>query len=194
VRAWWLASALILAALPGETANVEVHVSGDRVDLKTPGAQLSEVLTRLSGALGFKLTREDGVADPYLPALELKNRTEVEAVLGVLDGQGLNYVITMDASGATVESLLLTATKPTADAPSTARPLLPPGLPGSARFPRMPTQPPEPSDDSNAAEPPDFTPPDEEPPAAPAAPEAPPSPAATPPGPRPIRLPQPFSS
>ena len=193
MRAWWLAPALILAALPGETANVEVHVSGGRVDLRLPGAQLSEVLTRLSGALGFKLTREDGVADPYLPALEFKNRTGVEAVLGVLEGQGLNYVITMDAAGATVESLLITATKPVSEAASPARPTLPSGLPGGARFPRMPAPPPEPNEDDGAAEPPDLIPPEEEPVPAPAAPPAPPTPGATPAGPRPIRLPQPYS-
>lgn len=192
MRARWLVPALILTALPGAAANVEVRVNAGRVDLKLPGAPLSEVLTRLSGALGFKLTREDGVPDPYLPALEFKSRTPVEAVLSVLDGQGLNYAITMDASGATVESLLLTATKPSTD-PTTPSSRSSPSA-GAPRFPRMGMPPPDANDD--VPEPPDMNMPvvpDDEPAPAPPAPAAPPAPVPTPQGPRPVRLPQPFN-
>jgi len=194
VRAGWLVLALILTALPGAAANVEVRVNAGRVDLKLPGAALSEVLARLSSALGFKLTREDGVPDPYLPALEFKGRTPVEAVLSVLDGQGLNYAITMDASGATVESLLLTATKPPSDATTAASRLTP--SPGAPRFPRMGMPPPDANDDANVPEPPDVNMPgmpDDEPAAPPPPPAAPPSAAPTPQGPRPMRLPQPYN-
>ena len=185
-------SALIFAALPSAAANIEVRVVAGRVDLQLPGAALSEVLTRLSTTLGFKLTREEGVADPYLPALELKGRTPVETVLGVLDGQGLNYAITMDESGTKVESLLLTATKPPTEGATPPR-LTP--TPGAPRFPRMNMPQPDANDDSSSVEPPDIPAPpapvEDEPP--PAAPPPAASPAATPPGPRPIRLPQPYT-
>ena len=184
--------ALILTALPSAAANVEVHVSAGRVDLKLPGAPLSEVLERLSKALNFKLVREEGVPDPFLPALEFKGRTPVEAVLGVLDGQGLNYAITMDASGLAVESLFLTAAKPsTQGAALPARPTPFTGGPGFTRPQRMPPIQPDESDDGNASEPPEMVVPDQEPPAAqvvppPSLPAPPP-----PPGQRPIQFPQP---
>jgi hypothetical protein len=195
VRVSRLLSALILTALPSAAANVEVHVNAGRVDLKLPGAALSEVLERLSKALDFKLVREESVPDPFLPALEFKGRTPVEAVLGVLDGLGLNYAITMDASGSGIESLILTAAKPsTPGTAPTARPTPFAGGPGFIRPPHMPPAQPDDSDDVNVSEPPEMVAPDQEPPAAPPVPlPSPPSTAPPPPGPRPIQLPQPYA-
>jgi hypothetical protein len=50
--------------------------------------------------------------------LTLAGRTPAEAVLGVLDGLGLNYALKMDLTGTRVETLILSGAAP----PSTATP------------------------------------------------------------------------
>jgi hypothetical protein len=179
--------ALLLTTVPGFAgAGVDVQVHAGRVDLKLSGAPLSEILDQLAGTLKFQLIREAGAPNPMLPALELKDRTPVEAVLGVLDGQGVNYAITMDASGSRVESLLLAAAKSAPAAPRAT-------LPGRS----LPTRGlrgviPQPSDDGNDDAPEEevvIPPPPEEEPAPP--PAATPPPIAPPPGSRPGPYPQP---
>jgi hypothetical protein len=181
---------LVLAARSSGATGVEVRLSSGRVDLKLPGASLSEVLDRLASELGFKLVREDGAPNPFIPALEFKHRTPLETVLGVLEGQGLNYAITMDDSGVGVESLVLTSVKATAAATAPSRSPLSERRSGAPPSLRMPPPNFDEPEDDGPSEPPEMTPSDiEEPPALPG-----PPPSMTPPphvGPRAVPMPSP---
>ncbi len=109
---------VVLFAPAAHAAGVEVHVADGRVDLKSGGAPLAEVLDSLAKGTGFKIERQGSVPNPAVPPLELTGRTPVEAVLTVLDGLGLSFAFAMDASGEKIETLILAgqapATSPTA--------------------------------------------------------------------------------
>jgi hypothetical protein len=97
----------VLVPAAGRTAGVEVRIVDGRVDLTSDGAPLGTLLDRLSQALSFQLERDGNVPNPIVPALELRGRTPVEAVLSVLEGLGLNHALTLDVSGARIEKLVL---------------------------------------------------------------------------------------
>jgi hypothetical protein len=101
-----LAAALVLLAGPAARADVEVHVNAGRVDLKANAAPLTEILDRLSRQIGMKIVN-DGVTPHLLLTLTLENRTPVEAVLGVLEGLGLNYALQMDKTGTNISTLVM---------------------------------------------------------------------------------------
>jgi hypothetical protein len=116
---WGRAAAFVLASLAPAAAFGEVVVQSaeGRVDVRATAAPLSEVLDRLSRATGMKVVNEG--PPPRQPmTLTLAGRTPAEAVLGVLDGLGLNYALKMDLTGTRVETLILSGAAP----PSTATP------------------------------------------------------------------------
>jgi hypothetical protein len=101
-----LGAAFLLLAGPAVRAEVEVRVNAGRVDLKANAAPLSEILDRLSRQIGMKIVN-DGVTPHLLLTLSLENRTPVEAVLGVLEGLGLNYALMMDKTGTGINTLVM---------------------------------------------------------------------------------------
>jgi hypothetical protein len=108
-----------LAGLAPATAfgEVVVQAAGGRIDLRATATPLSEILDRLARATGMKVVNEG--PPPRQPlTLTLAGRTPAEAVLGVLDGLGLNYALKMDVTGTRVETLILSGAAP----PSTATP------------------------------------------------------------------------
>jgi hypothetical protein len=113
---------LLLAAAPIAPAEVTVRLSGDgRVDVRATSAPLPEVLDHLSRQTGMKVIY-DGPAPRPLLTLTLEKRTPVEALLGILEGLGLNYAVVMDPTATRVETLLMTGT-PMLSVPSPAVPL-----------------------------------------------------------------------
>ena len=184
-----MAVLLALLTTPAFPAGVEVRVVSGRVDVKTSGGPLSEALDALATNLGFKLVRDSGVPNPQLPAFEFKGRTPVEAVISVLEGQGLNYAFTMDPTGTQIEMLILTVAMP----PQPARAPTPAALRGGMR-PSFPSRAPisaaadAPADEEEPMEPdvvPLLEPEPDEPASAPATPSgAAPQPRGTP-GPTP---------
>jgi hypothetical protein len=103
---------LLLAAAPIAPAEVSVRLNGDgRVDIRATTAPLPEVLDQLSRQTGMKVIY-DGPAPRPLLTLTLERRTPVEALLGILEGLGLNYAVVMDPSATRVETLLMTGTPP----------------------------------------------------------------------------------
>jgi len=127
---WVPALALALAMAPDTArAEVEVLAVGGHIDVRATAAPLSEVLDRLAKATGMRIIH-DGAPPRQPVTLALAGRTPAEAVLGVLDGQGLNYALRMDATGHRVETLILaggvSASAGPPPAASTFRPILPP--------------------------------------------------------------------
>jgi hypothetical protein len=110
---------LLLAAAPSAPAEVTVRLGGDgRVDVRATTAPLPEVLDHLSRQTGMKVIY-DGPAPRPLLTLTLERRTPVEALLGILEGLGLNYAVVMDPTATRVETLLMTGT-PLVSVPSPA--------------------------------------------------------------------------
>lgn len=104
---WAILPAVLLAG--SASAEVQVHVTDGRIDLKAAGAPLSEVLDRIAKQTGMKVTY-DGAPQRMPVNLTLADRTPAQAVLGVLDGLGLNYALRMDVSGTRVEALMIAGT------------------------------------------------------------------------------------
>jgi hypothetical protein len=114
---WGVLPALLIAAQA--SAEVQVRVANGRVDLEATRAPLSDVLDRLAKRTGMKVTY-DGAPQRTPVSLTLTNRTPAEAVLGVLDGLGLNYAVRMDLTGTRVEALMIAGTAPAARGGSVA--------------------------------------------------------------------------
>jgi hypothetical protein len=113
-------AAVALAAPPRAAAEVEVHYRNGRVDLRATAAPLSEVLDRLGRATAMKVVNE-GQTPAVQLTLTLEGRTPTEAVLGVLEGLGLNYALSLDASGSRIETLILAGAAGNKPAPATFR-------------------------------------------------------------------------
>jgi len=144
-----LAGAALLSALLAAPATAEVTVrvvpgaggTASQVDLTARAAPLAEVLDRLSRQIGMKVVYE-GAQPRQLVTLSLQGRTPAETVLGLLEGQGLNFALVADAAGTGVETLLVAGSTPVTTASTSSssagrpalntpfrRPLVPP--PGS---------------------------------------------------------------
>jgi hypothetical protein len=144
---------LVLLAARAGAAQTEVRVVGDKVHLRATGATISEVLDRL-GRQTDMTVMYDGAPPRGRINLDRVGLTQPQAVLSVLEGQGLNYALRMDRSGTRVEQLLLVASTGAASAPA------PPPRPEGPRLFQREPEPPEPEEDAAPAEAP---PPEENP-------------------------------
>jgi hypothetical protein len=99
-------AALLLAAGTA-SAGVEVRAQGELVDVRSTATPVSEVLDRLGRELGMKVVYESAPPRQAL-TLSLEGRTPAEAVVGILEGLGLNYALVMDATGTRVKTLMIT--------------------------------------------------------------------------------------
>jgi hypothetical protein len=110
-----------LLAGPAAAAEINVRVDGGRVDLSTNAAPVAEVLDRLSRQTGMKVVYE-GAPPRQLVSVTLAGRTPAEAVVGLLEGLGLNYMLIGDASGARVQTLMMGGAAPAAPSPRATSP------------------------------------------------------------------------
>jgi hypothetical protein len=110
-----------LLAGPAAAAEINVRVAGGRVDLTANAAPVADVLDRLSRQTGMKVVYE-GAPPRQLVSVTLAGRTPAEAVVGLLEGLGLNYMLLGDPSGARVQTLMMGGAAPTAPSPRIASP------------------------------------------------------------------------
>ena len=82
-----------------------------QVELVARAAPLNEVLDRLGRQIGMKVVYEGG-SPRQLVTLSLQGRTPAETVLALLEGQGLNYALLGDPTGAGAQTLLVTGSAP----------------------------------------------------------------------------------
>jgi hypothetical protein len=108
--------AFFLALAPVARAAVEITTTGDRVDVSAAGVAVSEVLDGLARKTKMKVVYE-GAAPRTPVTVDLRGRTLAGAVLGVLDGLGLNYALVLDPSGTTVETLMIVGAAPRVASP-----------------------------------------------------------------------------
>jgi hypothetical protein len=87
-------------------AEVEIRQSGDRVSLTAVSAPAAEILDRLARQTGMRIVY-DAQPPRQLITTRLEQRTAAEAVLGIMEGLGLNYALVMDSAGTQVEQLLI---------------------------------------------------------------------------------------
>lgn len=92
-----------------------------QVELVARQAPLNEVLDRLGRQIGMKVVYE-GASPRQLVTVSLQGRSPIETVLGLLDGQGVNFALLSDPTGTRAETLLVAGTAP-ATASSSASPL-----------------------------------------------------------------------
>jgi hypothetical protein len=98
-------SALLAGSLP---AAERVRVNGQCVDIHAAAVPLADLLQELARRTGVQLAFEGG--DPRQTiTVDLKCGKPTDALLGVLEGQGLNYVMQMSPDGARAEKLVLIA-------------------------------------------------------------------------------------
>ena len=113
--------AFLVLALPASAVEVSVRVTEGRVDLTATAAPIADVLDRLSKQTGMKVVYE-GPAPRQLVTVSLHGRSPAEAVLGLLEGQGLNYILIGDASGDRVQTLMMAGAAPVASSRPAASP------------------------------------------------------------------------
>ena len=116
-----MAAVLALCLATPLRAGVEVTKSGDRLDVTAAQAPISEVLDGLARKTRMKIVYE-GSAPRTPVTVELRGRTQAQAVLGVLEGLGLNYALVLDASGTEVETLMIVGTGPRTASDGSAHP------------------------------------------------------------------------
>jgi hypothetical protein len=115
--------AFLVLALPASAVEVSVRVTDGRVDLSATAAPIADVLDRLSKQTGMKVVYE-GPAPRQLVTVSLHGRSPAEAVLGLLEGQGLNYILIGDASGDRVQTLMMAGAAPVASSrPAASSPI-----------------------------------------------------------------------
>lgn len=124
---------------PPVRAGVDVTVSGDRVHVRASRASLGDVLDVLARRTRMKVVY-DGARPSALVTVELRDRTPAEAVLGVLEGLGVNYALVMDDTGTEVETLMIVGGSSAPPPRAAARPA-PRPVPDE-----QPEPPPEPED------------------------------------------------
>jgi hypothetical protein len=106
---------LALLASPSVRAGqVEVRVDAGAVEVRASGAPLSEVLDRISRQTGMRVIY-DGLpaGSPVTAAIERPSATE--AVMSLLEGQGLGYALVADPSGRGVSTLMVVSGSGAAD-------------------------------------------------------------------------------
>ena len=116
-----LVAPLLVAAAGDLQAEVVVRLVGDRVSVRAEAASLSEVLERLAERTGMKVVWEKNLGRPNVTAT-LENCTQAEAVQGLLQGSGFNYALTLDPTGARVETLMIVGVPGRAPEPGVVHP------------------------------------------------------------------------
>jgi hypothetical protein len=101
----WLVLALPLLAAPSQS-DVQVSVGEGRVAVRTVRAPLADVLKKFGEATGMEVVYE-GARPRQLVSVTIEADTAPQALERLLEGQGLNYVLRMDATGQLAQMLFV---------------------------------------------------------------------------------------
>jgi hypothetical protein len=121
---------------------VKVSLKAGRMDIVATRATVTEILDRVASVTGMKVIY-DGPVPSKMITKSLPNRTPADAILGMLEGEGINFAVILNPAGTQVETLLVTG-------PSKVKP--PPPAPAGAPNPdwnvevEEPPAPPPPAD------------------------------------------------
>jgi hypothetical protein len=130
---------LLLLPAPQTSPDLTVQAQDGRVTVLARAVPLKEVLDRISRETGLEVFYEGPEPSPLI-TVTIKDRPEREALLGILEGLGLNHALQMDIDGLRVEMLIIEAAYGSGPAtamsrgPTTAgqprRQARPPNIPG----------------------------------------------------------------
>jgi hypothetical protein len=202
---------IVLLGLLGTTAaraDVKVAMHGTHMDIVATKATVSDILDTVAQKTGMKVIF-NGPRPPREITKSIVDRSPADALLGILEGEGLNFAVILNPAGTQVETLLVTGPAPVRPAPATAAsgastegmppqpdwsvdadiPPPPPPPPGAATEDSAPPPPPPSAGGENAAIPKETPVPATLP-----TPTPYPSSSFTPQGPGPIILPIPGST
>jgi hypothetical protein len=113
-----LATGLLAA---NAAADVKVTRHGTRMDIAVSKATVAEILDTISKETGMKVIF-DGPRPPREITKSVADRTPADAVLGILEGEGLNFAVILNPAGTQIETLLVTGPAPVKPAPAGAGP------------------------------------------------------------------------
>jgi hypothetical protein len=106
MQAFLLAVVLAAVAQPASAPGVQVDLAAGRMSIKATNASIPEILAQVATQTGMKVIY-DGPPPHQRLKLALSDRTPADAVLGVLEGRGLNFAVVLNAAGTQVETLLI---------------------------------------------------------------------------------------
>ena len=131
---------LLLASTSAHSGTVEVRSTEGGLDVRADAAPLADVLERISRQTGMKVVY-DGAPTRTPVTATLERASAVEAVLSLLEGQGVSYALIMDPSGTKVETLMLVA--PSSGGVARSTPAAPARRQAPLRLPEPPIEEPE---------------------------------------------------
>jgi hypothetical protein len=105
-----LVSVLAAVSVPAAAADMQIKMHDGRMAIEAANVSIAEILDRLSKQTGMKLIY-DGPPPTQNIKVSLTYRTPADAVLGVLEGRGLNFAVIMNPAGTQVQTLLVSTVK-----------------------------------------------------------------------------------
>ena len=100
-----LSAALVVTGAAGLAEPLIRAVDG-QVTIHADKMPLSQILDRLAASSGMKITYEG--ARPSMPvSMTVDGITETEAILRLMEGQGVSYVLATDPTGERVDTLII---------------------------------------------------------------------------------------
>jgi hypothetical protein len=99
-------SLLLLLALPGRPADIDVQARGGRFTVKARAAPLVDVLERLSRETGLEVVF-DGRRPTERVTVEIDQLPEAEALTRLFEGTGVDYAFQTDPTGRRVKMLVV---------------------------------------------------------------------------------------
>jgi hypothetical protein len=106
-------------------SDTRVLLDGGRVSIHAESARLAEVLSRFGQVTGTEIVFQSAQPE-QLVSVGIETDSEAEALMRLLEGQGVNYVLRLDPTGREVEMIIITAKAAAAGSP-------PPGAIGARR-------------------------------------------------------------
>jgi|SRR5687768_12211834 len=98
--------AALLMTAPGGMADPQIRSVEGQVTIHADKMPLSQILDRLATTSGMKVTYEG--TRPSMPVtMTVDGISETEAVLKLMEGQGVSYVLATDPTGQRVDTLII---------------------------------------------------------------------------------------
>jgi hypothetical protein len=106
MRVTLLASVLAIASVSAAQAEVQIKVHDGRMAIEAKDASVAEILDHVAKQTGMKVIY-DGLPPSQHVKVSLTERSPAEAVLGVLEGRGINFAVILNPAGTYVQTLLV---------------------------------------------------------------------------------------
>lgn len=117
MRLKWIVSIALVALPTSVPAEVHVKAQQGRITVRAQREPLSKVLASIARETGVAITYQSP-APSTLVTLTLENVTPQEAMMRLFEGQGLNYIFTLDPTQTKVAMLIITGGGSTARPPT----------------------------------------------------------------------------